>query len=294
MAEPAMKPKAPESLSDLRAEIDQIDDRIMKLLEDRMQVVQRVGALKKEQAEPGHLIRSGREGSMLRRIYDHFKGTPFHPVAAANIWRLIIAAATNIETALNLSVTHQNDGDNLVWYTREYFGSFGNYTLHPSAARVVADVVNQPSTIGVVPVPSFDEADSWWPQIATDAPNMPKIFAMLPGIRTANMQKLGKHAFAIAKIKPEASGQDLSYFAMQTDDTASTSKLNSAWGEAGFEHTLLHVIAPPNGMKQALVRVKGFVAAEDANINKLRLKLGNSLVSLVWLGAHPEQIEHTA
>ena len=73
------------SLTDLRFQIDNIDDQIINLLGERMGIVNQVGELKKNNNEK-FFIRSNREADMIKDLLKKSKSN-FPKTAIINIWR---------------------------------------------------------------------------------------------------------------------------------------------------------------------------------------------------------------
>ena len=90
------RPEAhPETLADLRREIDRIDETMHRLLMERGAIIDRLVAVKRT-AESGSAFRPGREADMMRRLLARHHGRlPFS--AVEHIWRTIIATFTHVQ-----------------------------------------------------------------------------------------------------------------------------------------------------------------------------------------------------
>ena len=270
-----------------RAQIDQIDDQLMELLVQRAAIVSEVGALKKHHLQDECYIRSGREGDMVRRIYTFFKDKPLSAEAMAGIWRLLIAASTAIEENLTIA-TLSDDQSSSYWLSREYFGNFLPIQTHRTTSRVIGDLMEGKASIGVLPLPSIADSESWWPLLFTDKARSLRIFALLPFIQHENARLT--QAVAIARLEPEASAQDVSYFALEVDESVSTSRLQSAFQRAQLEATWVNILQHPGGKRAVLVAINGFLKPDGLPIEAVRQSLDSSLLRLEWLGAHPAPI----
>ncbi len=286
--------KTDPSLNQFRERIDAIDNDIVALLKRRIDVVAQVGAHKKSQGEEGLYVRPGREGQMLRRIVDAFRGTEFHPAAAGMMWRQMIGASIHHESPLHISVLHTPKESHLMWLAREYFGSFVPFTLAATVNRVLGDISDKGNSdapnIGVLPLPASTDNANWWQLIENDQDDTPKIFAHLPPITTSQTPKSVIPALAVARVRPEPSGNDQSYFSFTLADTVSTSRLQSVFKEAGLSVTFLHLDNEPP-RRRLLVRVDGFYDKQSDEIAKVMDKLGDVLDHCFWLGAHPAPLE---
>jgi chorismate mutase / prephenate dehydratase len=89
------------SLSDLRAQIDQLDSDILRLLNQRATVAQAVGHLKQQKQETAVVYRPEREAQILRRMAEENQGPlPNHAITA--IYRAIIAGGRGVEEAIKV------------------------------------------------------------------------------------------------------------------------------------------------------------------------------------------------
>src|SRR5437764_5114703 len=85
----------PPLLSDLRREIDRIDETMHRLLMERGEIIDRLIAAKQSQ-ETGSAFRPAREAEMMRRLVERHQGLlPLD--TAENIWRVIIATFTFVQ-----------------------------------------------------------------------------------------------------------------------------------------------------------------------------------------------------
>lgn len=273
------------TLEQLRREIDAIDDQLIDLLKTRIRIVDRVGRLKKSQGENGLFVRSGREGAMLRRIYEAFEGHDFNAQAAAAMWRTIISASIHLESPLALSVFCSKQDPSLYWLAREYFGGF--VPLHPvgNVGQVLGDLSDGKANIGVLPYP--DDTAAWWTLMAQEQEKSPKIFAHIPTVISATLSKTTPFGFAIGLTTPEPSGDDQSYFRLTLDDTTSTSRLQSVLQEAGLKSTIVHTVNRPP-LRTLLLRIEGFHDRHSDAIEHVAQQIKG--LDICWLGAHPSTI----
>src|SRR5580765_2941943 len=88
------------SLTDLRQEIDRIDETMHGLLMEREQIIDRLIAVKQTQ-ESGSAFRPAREAEMMRRLVDRHTGIlPLD--TAESIWRVIISTFTFVQAPFSL------------------------------------------------------------------------------------------------------------------------------------------------------------------------------------------------
>jgi chorismate mutase len=96
-------PAAALNLSDVRKEIDAIDDAILDLLGRRFAVVEKVGALKQAQAATSPL-RPAREAQVLQRLTQRARAAGLDPAIAGCLWPVIFAEADLLQAPVKIVV----------------------------------------------------------------------------------------------------------------------------------------------------------------------------------------------
>ncbi len=254
-------PSAEQQLAQFRQRIDALDDKLIRLLIDRIAIVQQVASLKAEHWPNSCHIRSGREGQMHQRIAKAFAGSGFSPWAALGIWRQLIGASTNVESALRIAYLASEPHH--YWLAREYFGPLVNLT------SIAAPSLVETSNVLVLPAPD-EPGVSWWrnPIIYRNAPLM--LFARLPLVNEEMPGEVSP-AVTLAPITPEPSADDISYFLIKTASTQAPTLKSSRIISYGHDHLLI---------------LSGFVTLEDARIRELQ----SAETHIHWLGAHPRPL----
>ncbi len=281
------------SLDDLRRDIDAIDDEMHALLMRRIEIVEKIGALKK--ASPGDLfIRPAREARILRRLVAQHRSSFPAPVVV-RIWREMLAATSRLQGPFSVAV-HAPEKSVGYWdVARDHYGSATKASLHRTANPVIRAVVDGTATIGVLPIPAEDDAEPWWPHLIFSGTNIPRIIARLPFIEydDGRFEDLG--ALAIALTEQEASGNDVSFIAVEASAGLSRVSLKevfdasglpatdiTAWSETKKSPTQIH-----------LVEVSDFVGADDARLQAATDKLGEQVTRFVGLGGYAVPIGQT-
>jgi chorismate mutase / prephenate dehydratase len=274
------------SIDDLRDDIDVIDDEMHELLMRRVDVVEQIGALKN--AAPGDLaIRPAREARILRRLVAQHRGR-FPALVVVRIWRELIAATTRLQGPFSIAV---NAPEKFVGYwdvARDQYGSATKATLHCSANSVIRAVVDGTATIGILPIPAEDDAVPWWPHLIFAGANIPRIIARLPFIEHDHEPFEDLGALAIALSEQEASGDDVSFIAVEASAGLSRDSLKQAFDVSGLPAT---GITAWSEIKRAptqlhLVQVGDFVGAGDARLDAAAAKLGDQIIRFVGLGGY--------
>ncbi len=281
-------PEADALLGACRERIDALDERIIALLKERVEIVREVGKLK-ERTAPGRCpLRPGREAEQVRRVVRTFQNSIFHAEAAASIWRSIINGSLAVEGNITISALADEQHPELYWLAREYFGSFASIQRQPGVKRVIGDILDGKAAIGVVPVLRSDDVAPWWPDLAQAGfgGDGPKIFARIPFVEPKHPAKDMPAAIAIGNVMPEETGEDISFFALASEDNTSMHRLQSAFAAQRLKATWLDVMTEAGGRRHHLVEIDGFVTDKHPAFLEFAAGLGNSLLKSVFLGAY--------
>lgn len=279
-----------KKLASFRTRIDEIDNEIIGLLIRRIAVVKQVGELKSSTTTIPCPIRSGREAEMVRSIVERFRPTDFPAAAAAAIWRIIIGASTSVEAKLNLSVFADEKENSLYWLAREYFGASLSIVKQPHINRVIGDVMDGKVAVGIVPFPRSSDTSNWWTSLMQHGDNMPKIFAHIPFVYTDIPGKAVPSALAVARLKPEPSGDDMSLVVIEADANVSQSRLQTAFVNAKLEVSWINIATLSPSCRHHLVEIKGFVDGEHEGFAAFASALGAAVFTTHFLGAYARPI----
>lgn len=196
--------KPEEKLTGLRQRIDAIDETIARALEERTGIIAEVAALKAEHWPKACHIRPGREGQMHRAIQKRFAGTNVPVITALSIWRQLIGGSTHLESPLIATVI---DHDHR-FLAREYFGLQASVTLAQNLGDALERIKNNSSNLLILPSPDISD---WWKNARMIQEAGLAIFASLPLVE-GTLPAGVRPAVALAQLKPEPSGDDISYY----------------------------------------------------------------------------------
>jgi chorismate mutase-like protein len=254
-------PAPAQTLDEIRAEIDRIDQAVHDLLMRRVEVVRRVGKVKGASAPKW---RPAREAALIRRLVARHKGEM--PVRVlVRIWReVIVGGSLALQEAVSVAVVGR------CWdVARDHFGS-GVPFKRRSAAQVVRDVAGGKATIGVLPL---NGEGGWWKALGKNA-DAPRIVAKLPFAGGEG------DAVAIACVAFEPSGSDRSLFVVASRPKLGRAAVTAALRKAGVSARLV-----AEDGSAALVEADGFVGADDARLAGLRKAPRLNRVTLI--GGYP-------
>src|SRR5690606_37850623 len=89
-------------LQPLRQRIDEIDDQLLKLLNERARAAQEVGEIKKEFDVDGPVLKPEREAAIIRALQARNPG-PFTAEAIDAVWTQIISTCRGLESVLKVA-----------------------------------------------------------------------------------------------------------------------------------------------------------------------------------------------
>ncbi len=270
---PKPPPTKPSSLTDLRLEIDRIDEAMHALLIERGEIIDRLIAVKKTQ-ESGSAFRPAREADMMRRLVQRHHGSlPLD--TAESIWRVIISTFTYVQAAFSVHAD-LSAGDALMRDSaRFHFGFTVPFVPHLGAASVVAAVTTSKGDLGLVPAFATAGAGPWWTALEFD--DAPKIIARLPFVERAD-HPAAMPAFVVSRVAADAMVTETEVWSMRV----------SGWSAAAVNAVavLADVIAVPD---RAFDGAALLVSVERKGIDAIAaalIKAGATIRSSALVGSH--------
>jgi chorismate mutase len=223
---------SPPSLTDLRREIDRIDEAMHRLLMERGEIIDRLIAVKQTQ-ETGSAFRPAREAAMMRRLVERHHGIlPLD--TAESIWRVIISTFTYVQAPYSVHADLTAGDAAMRDSARFHFGFTVPLAPHIGAAAVVAAVAAHRSDIGLVSA-TGTTAGPWWSALEGD--DAPKIIARLPFVERSD-HPAALPVFALSYPAADAVVHDVSVYSLRV----------SGWSAAAARalDPLAEVVAVPD------------------------------------------------
>ena len=256
---------ARDPLSDLRREIDDIDNRLHDLLMRRAGLVARIRDAKQD--ESGAIYRPGREAAVLRRLAGRHDGSL--PVAViVRLWRELMSAFVGMQGRFAVALWDSAEGG-CRDLARDHFGSIVPLSVHATPRGVIRAVFDGEATVGVLPLPRDGDEDPWWLALAGGGDRGVRICARLPFVPGGNGQGTADGAMVIADIEPDASGADRSYIVVHDAEEMSRGRLVAALQGAGLDGSTVAQRSEPGGGVHYLVEIDGFVTQADPRLENL-------------------------
>ena len=270
-------PKPPrqndQSLTDLRRDIDRIDETMHELLIERGEIIGRLVAVKKTQ-ETGSAFRPAREADMMRRLVKRHHGNlPLD--TAESIWRVIISTFTYVQAPFAVHAD-LSAGDALMRDSaRFHFGFTVPFEPHIGASSVVEAVSESKGDLGLVPAFATAGAGPWWTALEFDA--APKIIARLPFVERAN-HPAALPVFVISRVAADAMVTETEVWSMRV----------SGWSAAAVSTvaTLADVIAVPDRAFDGAALLVSVERGGIGAVSEALLKVGASIRSSALVGSH--------
>lgn len=254
--------EAIKPLEEVRRELDEIDNALHDLIMRRTRVVEQVAAAKGTTNTANFV--PGREVQVLRRLLARHEGA-FPRQSLVRMWREMISSFAAIQGPFHV-VSYAENGVQGFWdLARDYFGSHDAMSIVATPREVVAKVAGGEAAIGVAPVPADGDNDGWWRMLCGAV--APRIVARLPFIEGSNARNEGVDAFAVARVAPDATGDDRSLLVVETDSEMSRAGLRELLGKVGL--SALSIVPDPADVMAHLVEVGGFLASDDAIAERL-------------------------
>ncbi|TNE57200.1 MAG: chorismate mutase [Alphaproteobacteria bacterium] len=277
-------------LAALRQEIDAIDDQIHDLLMRRTEVVHGVARVKnaaRQVGEEEHLVpslamRPEREADILRRLKGRHKGElPFHVIA--QLWRELINAKTRLQGPMSVALYIPGDDSRpfgMRDLARAYYGAATTLNIRVTAFAALAEVVQVPGVIGVVPMPVPGEDDPWWPHLlAFDGLNElggPRVVMRLPFLVEDPEAPNYPEAMTIACMDQVESGDDRSLFIAICRWNAEDFEVVGQCAELGLTVKVIdaHGGGVPHTRRLFLLESDAFVSPSDQRLEALKSTQG--------------------
>lgn len=243
-----------DELAGLRGEIDRIDDALVELLEARLKVVRRIGAMKRRAGPEGPAIRPAREAAILRRLVGR-PGGGFPRASLVRMWRELLAATTSAQAPLRICVA----GEATIWdLARDHFGSLTPLRRRPDAADALRLVAAGEAQLAVI---GLSAGESWWLELARPGLAGLRVIARLP-FGAAPGRRPGPVALVIGALELEPSGDDVTLVVVEDVARVGGDRLLERLGGT----TLTATGADGAGEVASLAEVPGFIDVTGARL----------------------------
>ncbi len=272
-------------LADLRKAIDDIDDRLLDLLVERLRTVARLAALKGDRTENRLALRPAREAAILRRLIARADGR-FPPDTLVRMWRELFAAATRLQTPFSLALCRGQE--DLATVARDHFGAVTPVVDAGSPAHALRLLDEGRAQLALLPLPGAE--DRWWIDMAAAEPFRPRVVARLPFVRLAGVaEETG--GLLVGDLPLQASGEDRSLLVLETREDLSRSRLRGLLKAPGLDPIWLAVAYQrERGSTVHLIEIAGFHDRHSGSLHGALAETRERLLGLSVIGAYPRPI----
>jgi hypothetical protein len=221
---------------------------------------------------------------IVRRLLGRWHGS-LPKRTLVRIWRELLSGLVGVQGPFSVAVWMPERGAGYLEVARNQYGAYTPSTSHQSPSQVVREVTGGTATVGILPLPRWEDETPWWPQILSNAPDAPHIVARLP---LTGPGPLGIEALAIARMTPEPTGDDHSVVAVETGPDISRSAFTEALAAAGLAPRAIWDARPAaDDARFHVVEVRGFVEPDDGRLAALRgASDGGGIRNALLLGAY--------
>ena len=273
---------ASPDLEELRRRLDAIDDRLQDLLIERLEIVSRVAAEKRNGSLPA--LMPAREAQIIRRLIDR-QGDAFPAGTLVRIWRELLAATVRAQGSFAVAAYAPPDGPGTWDLARDHFGSQTPMTGYHSTLQVIRAVTERRVAVGVLPMPQDGDGDPWWLHLLSPHVDAPRVIGRLPFGPRGNARADGGDALAIGYGMPQASGSDRTLFATENAGDISHGRFVTALMALGMTCTFIASFGQGQS-SDTLIEVDGFLPPTDPRFVQLRERMGGDLLRLLPIGGY--------
>ena len=251
-----------DPIGTVRRQIDEIDSKLVSLIADRLALTDKI--VEAKGPDGGLPIRPGREVAMLRRLIAEAKA-PLERELVMELWRAIIAASLRRQRVIDVVVGGGRDPTRLFDIARRHFGARTRIKDVGDPQTALAKVTEAPeTTVAVTWWPAAPSVGAWWPALSERRYHSLNIIAGLPLLQTTDEPEAA--VFAASPFEP-AGGDVTMLFVFDRHH-----RLQRALKDAGLTGVEVARAEP-----RALVRVEGFVAADDTRLAVLERALADDV-----------------
>jgi len=252
------------SIDALRAEIDDLDAKLLALIAARMSVARRIAVSKG--SEP--IIYPGREAEILRKILTKVP-KELSAQAVVRIWRELISESIRQQGHFEVAICAPERSVAYWDLARNHFGSGAAMRLYESHRQVLGIVSSKPSAIGLLPMPRDNESDPWWVFLGNERAGAVHVVGRLPIIGAS--KSLG--AVIVASIPFDGSTCDCTWLSIETKESMTRDLLLKNLTDSGFQARILATYFAKAESCHYLVEVESTVNRDDLSLKAFEKNL---------------------
>jgi len=277
-------------LDELRRRLDRIDDSLQDLLIERLEVVARVAAQKRNGTVSPYV--PAREAEMLRRLVAR-QGDAFPAGTLVRIWRELLGATTRAQGPFAVGAYAPLETPGVWDLARDHYSSHAPLTAYHTTFQVIRAVAERSVAVGVLPMPQDGDSDPWWRHLLSLDAEAPRVVARLPFGPRGNARSDNGDALVIGFGAQQSSGQDRTLLVTENAVQISRGRMVAAFSAIGLTCTFM-VSCEHAEAANTLIEIDGFVPLDDSRLKALRERLGSDLYRLMAVGGYAVPLDSAA
>jgi chorismate mutase/prephenate dehydratase len=258
----------PDELARLRQDLDRVDDQIVELLNERAQLVKRVGALKKERGGPFYVAE--REREILNRLTASSSG-PFPEAGLRVVMQEVISACLSLEQGQRIAYLGPT-GTFTHLAVIQRFGSSAQAAPCGTIRAVFEEVERGSTQFGVVPVENSSQGSVIHTLDSFVTTEIRIVGEILVPVEHALLAAVGVNEGAIDRVysHPQALAQCAQWLGTNLKRAAlvETSSTADAARAARSDHAGAAIASEPAAREHGLIVLRR--AIQDASDNVTR------------------------
>lgn len=289
-----------KTLSEIRENIDAIDNQVHDLLMQRASLVHSVATAKRK--EGLQIVQPAREARMVRRLLSRHSG-PLPQATVVRIWRELVGSVALLQTGLSVGVAVADGiqtAGSIYWdMAKNYFGSVVPMKKINGMANAISALNEDEISFAVMPWPELEDKSPWWVHLFGQRnPEKISIICALPyGAEKQENGVLRERALVLSKIDFLPSDDDISFLGVEISSEFSRAGIMDRAYEAGLE--VLNFYSTPfkyrDGFNLHFIEVRGYLEPESPQIATLLDLFGDKCHYCNVLGGYPamQELERT-
>ena len=278
-----------ETLSDIRNEIDRIDNEVHDLLMERASLVSSVAQAKRGNGM--QIVQPAREARLLRRLLGRHDG-PLPRRTIIRIWRELISSVSLLQTGLSVVVAADEEGFARWDMAKNYFGSSLPMRAVGGFQNALSEVAEGRASFAVMPWPELDEENPWWASLLNKQRSEPlSVICALPYDRTERLQttEVYDKALIVSRIGFMASDLDNSFIGIELDADVSRARIVENAKAAGLKLITMYgaSVAHNKAASVYLLLVEGYVGRDSKQGTDFAKRFGKACYYCDAVGGYP-------
>lgn len=257
-----------KELEEFRIKIDEIDYKILKLLEKRMEIVKEVGDLKHKKKDK-FFIKSAREADMINNLIAKASKNIF-PETIIGIWRKIITNANLLEQKIKIALHNPKKNNDYIHPLREYYNDLVPINNFENASNIIHSLQKNEHQIAAFSLPKYldhPNNNNWWIYFAAN--NDIKIYGKTSFAKEDCYESIDLVLAANKNIEKSQSDNTLSVIEFKKNK-ASKNDIIHKLEELGFKFKILDKsnLVQITDIDFYLIEFEGFFDMKDKKLNQ--------------------------